>query len=163
MSMMEKMMEFMMGRMSKEEKDAMMNQMMDKFFADMTSEDKKKMMAEMMPKMMEGVNMMEMMPQMMMSMMGGESENGMMGMMSKMMGGGKEMQMPMMPQMMMEMMPQCLSIMLPHIPKDDRIAFVLTMVTTLMEKGSDGFAKEERMEFLGKIADIIKTLQTKER
>ncbi len=50
MSMMDKMMEFMMGRMSKEEKEAMMGRMMDKFFADMISEDKQKMMAEMMPK-----------------------------------------------------------------------------------------------------------------
>jgi hypothetical protein len=48
-------MEFMMGRMSKEEKDEMMNNMMDKFFADMTADDKQQMMAEMMPKMMEGV------------------------------------------------------------------------------------------------------------
>ncbi len=44
--MMDRMMEFMMGRMSKEE---MMGRMMDKFFADMTVDDKKKMMAEMMP------------------------------------------------------------------------------------------------------------------
>ena len=52
MAMMDKMMGFMMGRMSKE--------------------DKQKMMEEMMPKMMEGVNMMEMMPKMMGMMGGGE-------------------------------------------------------------------------------------------
>ncbi len=41
--MMDKMMEFMMGRMSKEDKEETMGKMMDKFFADMTIEDKKKM------------------------------------------------------------------------------------------------------------------------
>ena len=86
MSMMDRMMGLMMGRMSKEEKAAMMDGMMDKFFADMTADDKSKLMTEMMPKMMEGVNMMEMMPQMMMGMMGGEGGEG--GMMS-MMGGEK--------------------------------------------------------------------------
>jgi len=96
MSMMDRMMGFMMGRMSKEEKEAMMGRMMDKFFADMTSEDKQKMMMEMMPKMM-------------MSMMGGgEGKGGMMGMMCKIKEGGKEMEVPMMSHMMMEMMPQCL-------------------------------------------------------
>jgi hypothetical protein len=47
------MMEFMMGRTSKEEKDEMMGKMMETFFADMTAEDKQKMMEEMMPKMMK--------------------------------------------------------------------------------------------------------------
>ncbi len=69
MGIMDNMMEFMTGRMSKEEKEQMMNKMMEKFFADMTVEDKQKMMNEMMPKMMEGINMAEMMPQMMMRMM----------------------------------------------------------------------------------------------
>ena len=47
MSMMDKMMDFMMGRMSKEEKEAMMGRMMDKFFAEMTADDKSKLMAQM--------------------------------------------------------------------------------------------------------------------
>jgi hypothetical protein len=156
MSMMDKMMEFMMGRMSKEEKEEMMSRMMDKFFADMTAEDKQKMMAEMMPKMMEGINMMEMMPQMMMGMMGGEGAGGMMGMMSKMTSGGKEMEMPMMPQMMMEMMPRCLSVMLPNIPKEKRIEFILKMVTTLMEEGRSGLSEEEIKEFIQKVIEKVK-------
>ena len=41
--MMDKMMEFMMGRMSKEEKQEMMGKMTEKFFADMRMDDKKKM------------------------------------------------------------------------------------------------------------------------
>ena len=154
MSMMDRMMDFMMGRMSKEEKETMMGGMMDKFFADMTTDDKSKMMAQMMPKMMEGVNMMEMMPRMMMSMMGGEEgEGGMMGMMSKMKEGGKEM--PMMPQMMTEMMPRCLTIMLPNIPKEKRIDFVSKMVTTLVEQGSVGMSEEEKKSFRGKLVEKI--------
>ncbi len=37
MGVMDRMMEFMMGRMSKEEKNDMMDKMMGKFFADMTA------------------------------------------------------------------------------------------------------------------------------
>ncbi len=71
MSLKEKMMDSMMGKMSKEEKKAMMSSMMENFFDDMTPEDKQGMMQEMMPKMMGGG-----MP--------------MMGMMQNMMGGMKE-------------------------------------------------------------------------
>ncbi len=110
MGLMDKMMEFMIGRMSKEEKQEMVDKMMEKFFADMTVDDKKKMMGEMMPKMMKGVNMAEMMPQMMMEMMGG-GESAMMDMMSKIIGDCKEGEMPVMPQMMVEMMPKCLKMM----------------------------------------------------
>ena len=156
MGMMSRMMDFMMGRMSKEEKEAMMDRMMEKFFADMTADDKSKMMAQMMPKMMEGVNMMEMMPQMMMSMMGGgEGEGGMMEMMSKMKGSGKEMEIPMMPQMMMEMMPRCLTMMLPNIPKEERIEFVSKMVAILVEQGSVGMTEEEKKDFQGRLAEKI--------
>jgi len=160
MSMMDKMMGFMMGRMSKEEKEAMMGRMMDKFFADMTSEDKQKMMAEMMPKMMKGINMMEMMPKMMMSMMGGsEGKGGMMGIMSKMKEGGKEMEMPMMPHMMMEMMPQCLTMMLPNTPKEKRIEFVITMIATLVEHGCAGMSEEEKKGFVEKVVEKARTYE----
>lgn len=156
MGMMERMMDFMMGRMSEGEKKEMMNQMMDNFFAEMTAEDKKEMMAEMMPKMMQGVNMMEMMPKMMMGMMGGEEDGGMMKMMSDMMPGGKEVQMPMMPAMMMEMMPRCLTMILPNIPKEQRIDFILRMVETLMEQGRVGLPKEEEGAFTEKVMKKVK-------
>lgn len=136
MSMIEKMMEFMMGRMSKNDKEAMMDKMMEDFFGDMTAEDKKKMMEEMMPKMMEGVNMMEMMP--------------------KMMSSNKETETPMMPQMMMTMMPKCLTMMLPEIPKEKRVDFVFNMVTTLMEKGRAGMSEEEKKDFVAKVVEKIK-------
>lgn len=156
MGRMDKMMDFMIGRMSKEDKEAMMGRMMDKFFADMTADDKKKMMAEMMPKMMEGIDMMEMVPKMMMGMMGGEDKGGMMGMMSKMKEGGKEMGMPMMPQMMKEMMPHCLTMILPIMPQEKRIEFVLQMITTLVEEGSAGMSDEEKKDFVEKVVEKMK-------
>jgi hypothetical protein len=157
MSMMDKMMDFMMGRMSKEEKEEMMNKMMDKFFADFTPEDKQKMMGEMMPKMMEGVNMMDMMPKMMMNMMGrGEGESGMMGMMSRMMGGSEKNKTTAMPHMMTEMMPRCLEMMLPTIPKDKRVKFVMEMVAILMAQGCAGMSDEEKKDFMTKIGEKVK-------
>ena len=157
MSAMDEMMEAMIGSMSKEDKQDMMNTMMGKFFADMTAEDKQRMMEQMMPKMMEGINMMEMMPKMMMSMMGGaESGSGMMGMMSRMMGSGQGTGMPaMIPNMMTRMMPHCLNMMLPGIPKEERVEFVLNMVTTLMEQGSAGMSDEEKNEFVAKILERV--------
>jgi len=156
MGMMERMMDFMMGRMSEGEKKEMMNQMMDNFFAEMTVEDKKEMMAEMMPRMMEGINMMEMMPKMMMGMMGGEEGGDMMGIMSNMMPGGKEMRIPMMPAMMMEMMPQCLTMIFPNMPEEKRIDFILKMVGTLMEQGRVGLSKEEERAFTEKVVGKVK-------
>jgi hypothetical protein len=123
----------------------------------MTAEEKQKMMEQMMPKMMEGINMMEMMPRMMMGMMGGgESGSGMMGMMSRMMGGGQGAGTPMMmPHMMTHMMPHCVNMMLPSIPKEERVDFVLNMVTRLMEQGSAGMSDEEKNEFVAKVLERV--------
>jgi len=114
---MDRMMEFMMGRMSQEDKDNMMDKMMGKFFVDMTAEDKQKMM----------------------------------GMMSKMMEGGQGTEMTMMPQMMMGMMPQCVKMMFPNMPKEERIDFVLEMVTTLKEQASVDMSETEKKDFVVKI------------
>ena len=138
---MDKMMESMMGGMSKEEKQEMMGKMMGKFFADMTAEDRQKMMEQMMPKMMEGINMMDMMPKMIMGMM----------------SGGEKTEMPMMPQMMPEMMPYCLGMMLPNMPKEKRIDFVLKMVTTLVEQGCVGMSNEEKADFVAKVVEKVQT------
>jgi hypothetical protein len=105
MTLKEKMMDGMMGNMSKEEKKEMMDKMMENFFADMSPEEKQKMMQDMMSKMMGSFmgsgenendkenkgekhsmmdgksNMMDMMKMM----MGGKSP--MMNMMKMMMGG----------------------------------------------------------------------------
>jgi len=158
MGMMDEMMESMMGKMSREEKQDMMGMMMEKFFADMTIEDKQMMMEQMMPKMMEGINMMDMMPKMMMKMMGGgDSEGGMTGMMSTMMGGGHGREMPMMHQMMTEMMPRCLVMMLPNMPQEKRIDFVLKMVTSLVEQCSVGMSNEEKEDFAAKVVERVRT------
>ncbi len=95
-----------------------------------------------MPKMMEGVNMMEMMPKMMMSMMGG--------------GEGQGEMVGMMPHMMTEMMPLCLVMMLPKMPKENKIGFVLKMITSLMEQGSAGMSEEEKKGFVSKVTDKVK-------
>lgn len=101
--------------------------------------------------------MMDMMPKMMMAMMGGgEGQGGPMGMMSKMMEGGEKKEAPMMPHMMMEMMPRCLEMMLPNMPKEKRIDFVLKMVTILMEQGSMGMSEEEKKDFMAKIIEKVK-------
>jgi hypothetical protein len=141
MEMMDKMMESMMGEMSKEEKEEMMGKMMEKFFAGMTAEDKQKMMEQMMPRMMEGVNMMDMMPGMMMGMMSGGGKTGM----------------PKMPQMMPEMMPYCLGMMLPGMPKEKRVDFALKMVAGLVEQGSAGMSDAEKADFVAKIIEKVKT------
>ena len=157
MSAMDEMMGAMIGDMSKEEKQDMMSKMMEKFFADMTAEDKQKMMEQLMPKMMEGINIMEMMPRMMMNMMGdAESGSGMMGIMSRMMGGSQGMRMPpMMPHMMTHMMPQCLNMMLPSVPKEERVDFVLNMVTSLMEQGAVDMSDGEKNEFVAKVIERV--------
>ncbi|HUU64272.1 MAG TPA: hypothetical protein VMX96_10215 [Dehalococcoidia bacterium] len=143
MGTMDEMMEAMIGSMSKEEKQDMMVKMMEKFFADMTAEDKQRMMEQMMPRMM-------------MDMMGGdESAGGMMGMMSQMMGSGKEKGMPIMPNMMTQMMPHCLNMMLPNVPKEERVEFVLDMVAKLIEQGSVGMTDEEKDEFMARILEKI--------
>jgi hypothetical protein len=97
------MMERMIDKMSKEEKQEMMEKMMDKFFSSMTKEEKKEMMNTMMPKMMDNMFkdmsaqdkqelMMGMMPQMMSMMFGGggEGRSPMAGMMAGMMGAAAE-------------------------------------------------------------------------
>jgi hypothetical protein len=140
MEMMDKMMESMMSGMSKEEKEQMMGKMMEKFFAGMTVEDKQKMMEQMMPKMMEGVNMMDMMPRMMMGMM----------------SGGEKMEMSKMPQMMPEMMPYCLGMVLPSMPKEERVDFALKMVASLVEQGCAGMSNEEKAAFVAKIIEKVK-------
>ncbi|GAJ07733.1 unnamed protein product [marine sediment metagenome] len=88
---------------------------------------------------------------------GGKGESGMMKMMSQMMGGGKKGEMSMMPQMMMKMMPQCLRMMLPDMPKEKRIDFVLRMVTTLVEQGCVGMSEEEKKDFVAKLVEKVKT------
>jgi len=155
MGMMDEMMESMIGRMTKEEKQEIMSKMMEKFFSGMTTEDKQRMMEQMMPKMMAGINMAEMMPKMMMSMMGAKGGGTPMGMMSGMMGEGQSTGMPMMGQMMTQMMPQCVSTMLPGLPKEERVDFVLKMISTLVDRGSADMSEKEKNDFVARALEII--------
>ena len=158
MGLMNTMMEFIVGRMDKNEKEAMMDQMMDIMLADFTAQEKQKLIENMMPKMMEGVNLMEIMPKMMMQMMGGDEGGiGPMGDMSGMMQGmDSSSDMPMMPKMMTTMMPECLNVMLPYVPTEKRTDFAVRMVETLLEKSGEGMSEEENKEFLGKIQELVR-------
>jgi hypothetical protein len=64
---------------------------------------------------------------------------------------------PMMPSMMTEMMPQCLSMMLPKLPKESRRDFVLKMVTIMMDKGRQGMSDEEKSQLASDIIAKVKT------
>jgi hypothetical protein len=155
MGMMDDMMESMIGGMTKEEKQEIMSKMMEMFFSGMTTEDKQKMMQQMMPKMMEGINMAEMMPRMMIGMMGGNSGGTPMGMMSKMMGGGQAPGTPMMGHMMTQVMPQCVSTMLPGLPKEARVDFVLKMISTLLDGASADMTEKEKNDLVARALERI--------
>jgi len=132
---------------------------MDKFFAGMTAEDKQRMMEQMMPKMMEGINMAEMMPQMMMGMMGhrGKAAPKPQGAPHSM-GGRHPNGPPMMGHMMTQMMPGCVDMMLPGMPKEERTEFVLQMISTLMEKGTEGMSEEEKSSLVARALERITSL-----
>ena len=98
--------------------------------------------------------MMEMMPRMMMGMMGGGG-GGMMGMMSQMAGEGQGTGMPMMGQMMSQMMPQCVSTMLPGLPKEERVEFILKMIDALLDRGCIGMSEEERNDLVARALERI--------
>jgi predicted GTPase len=85
----------------------------------------------------------------------------MMGMMSQMMGSAQQAESPMMPNMMTQMMPHCLNMMLPNIPKEERVEFVLDMVAKLIEQGSVGMTDEEKDEFMAKILEKITSCDIK--
>ncbi len=81
-----------------------------------------------------------------------EDKHKMMGMM----GGGED-EGGMMSKMMMGMMPQCLKVMLPNMPKEKRVDFVLEMVTTLVEHGCTGMSDNEKEDFVTKLIEKVNT------
>ena len=76
-------------------------------------------------------------------------------MMSKMMGGGQGMETSDMPRMMMEMMPHCLTMMLPHVPKDKRMDFTLNMIATLIQQNCADMSEEEKQQFVAKVMEKV--------
>lgn len=61
-----------------------------------------------------------------------------------------------MPQIMASLMPQCLETLLPKLSKEDRIDFVLHMISILVEKGSVRMSEEEREEFVLQIVEQVR-------
>ena len=158
MTILEKMMGFMMSRMSKEDKEEMMDKMMEEFFSDMSAEDKEKLMADMLPKMMEGVKLQEMMPRMMMGMMRGVE--GKMGMPGEPFGaepGSSDAHNSMMHMMATKMMPHCIEAVLPEMPKNERRELVLRLISILVRKGCADMSEEEKN---GLVRDVDKRLQS---
>jgi hypothetical protein len=56
---------------------------------------------------------------------------------------------------MMEMMPHCLTMMLPHVPKDKRMEFTLTMLATLMQQSCADMSEEEKQQFVAQVVDKV--------
>jgi hypothetical protein len=46
-------------------------------------------------------------------------------------------------------------MMLPNIPKEKRIDFVMKMIDTLMEQGCVGLSEEEKKDFVEKIIEKL--------
>jgi hypothetical protein len=57
---------------------------------------------------------------------------------------------------MTTMMPECLNVMLPYVPTENRTDFAARMVETLLEKSGEGMSEEEHKEFLGKIQELVR-------
>ena len=78
-----------------------------------------------------------------------ESKGDMMAMMSEMMEGCG-------PQMMLDMMPHCVGIAVQKVPRERRTDFVLSMVGTLVERGSTGMSAQEKKNFFAKVAECVR-------
>jgi len=61
-----------------------------------------------------------------------------------------------MPQIMAELMPKCLETLLPKLSKEDRVGFVLQMISILVDKGSVRMSEEEREEFVLQLVEQIR-------
>ncbi len=58
--------------------------------------------------------------------------------------------------MMKEMMPHALSHLLPKMPNEMRVDFILNMTGILMEQGSVEMSEKEKEELLAKIIEKVK-------
>ena len=86
--------------------------------------------------------------------MSSEDMNNMMDLvMPKMMECCKEGETLMISQMMTKMLPNCLSMMFPLTPKENRVEFAKNIVSALIEKGPEGMSEEEKEEFKEKILE----------
>lgn len=150
MKMMETMMSFMMGRMSKQDKEKMMEAMMPTMIGDMSPEDRVHMMTTMMPKMMEGVDMSDMMPKMMSQMMeGGDMPDAGSGGMTMPIGG-----------MMSQMMPHCMKMVASQAPAEQRQEAIVELVAAMLEAGCETVDGDERAALLKKTQSRIDAMKT---
>jgi hypothetical protein len=113
----------------------------------MVAEGMGKVMPKLMPALMEGFNMTENMPKL--------RDKVMPVVMPKMMEVDTLREK--LPGMMMEMMPKCVDEVLPEVPKEKRIDFVLERVPILIEQGSIGMSKKEKDDFVAKVIEKVKT------
>ena len=118
----------------------MMEDMMNSVMGSISKEERMGLMDKMMESFFADITaedkqrmMEQMMPKMMMGMMGeGQGGGGMMG-----------------------MMPQCLNMMLPGLPREERRDFVFNMVHTLVEHGAEGMTDEEKDAFLAEVVQVV--------
>lgn len=62
-----------------------------------------------------------------------------------------------MPQILADLMPKCLETLLPKLSKEDRVNFVLQMISILVEKGSVRMSENERKEFIFKVLEQVRS------
>ena len=53
---------------------------------------------------------------------------------------------------MMQMMPKCIEMMIPKMPKENRVEFVLGIIPLLVEKACIGMSEDERTVLRAKVA-----------
>lgn len=62
-----------------------------------------------------------------------------------------------MPLIMADLMPKCLETLLPGLSKENRVIFVLRMISILIDKGSVRMSDAEREEFIMQVIDQVRT------
>ncbi len=172
MSLMDKMMDRMIGKMSPEEKEGMMLKMMPMMMEDVNMSE---VMVKMMPEMLKSMNALDIynllknavpnflkfvkaikenMPQTTKDKLRKVSMDMMPLMCEKVMPTMME-DLTMdnvMPNMMKEMMPHTLSHLLPKMPSDVRTDFILRMTKVLDEQGREGLSKKDKENLEAQIA-----------
>jgi len=56
---------------------------------------------------------------------------------------------------MMEMMPKCVEMVVPQMPKEDRVEFVVGIIPLLMEKARTGMSEDEQRDLKARVAEKL--------
>jgi predicted GTPase len=75
--------------------------------------------------------------------------------MESVMGEGKGEGMPPMAKMMEQMMPHGLGVILPQMPKENRVEFSIKMIKSLLDNGTNGMTAEEKKAYMQRIIEVI--------